>query len=130
MALDEVYYSEDFALELEYFYTVGGYVTFLVAVTVDGFCGVHAFCVRRADLDAMIRALEQLKDGQATLIDGESASYLQVTGCGERVRFGGMLEGTAVSLQFSEAEADRTAVPELIAVLREFADREELNAGV
>lgn len=53
-----------------------------------------------------------------------------MTGCGERVRFGGVLEEPFVSLRFSEAETDRTVVPRLIAALREFADREELHAGI
>lgn len=126
----EVYYGENFSLDLEYFYTVGGYVTFRAAVSADGFCGAHAFCVRQTDLYEMIRALEGLENWQATLIDGESASCLQVTGCGERVRFGGVLEEPFVSLRFSEAETDRTVVPRLIAALREFADREELHAGI
>lgn len=64
----EVYYGENFSLSLEYFYTVGGYVTFRAAVSADGFCGAHAFCVRRTDLYAMIRALEGLKTGRRHLL--------------------------------------------------------------
>lgn len=113
---------------INYLYHVGGYYTYEVIISVNGYSGICDFCMSREDLDEYLKEIDTMSNdlsGKLVMNDSESDAYL-IWYFEDKLNFyvsgqiGGSWQDNVLKFKM---KADQTALYELRKCLLNFIGR-------